>query len=201
MVALVSLVISSQGLGRRRIENDTNRHQPNLLSWKCPGEGGGKERNVTAAVSTSLSSYTTDYRGVSVDAWRLSQRIAGRVRTGAFAARLPTTAYRYAHGADSPQLDRILRPSKDAVVAVNRIQKPPSQWRSRESVASCLSWYVVPSPPPHGVRLLDAAETNEAGSDDAPLTSGGQVQVLLPQVTTAVEAPPPPSRSTRIVVL
>lgn len=201
MVVSVSLVIS-QGLGRRRIENDTNRHQPNLLSWTCPGEGAGKERNNrTAAVSvSSLSSYTIDYRGVSVDASRLNQRIAGRVRTGAFAARLPTTAYRYAHGADNPQLDRILRPSKDAVVAVNRIRKPSSQWRSRESVASCLSWYVVPSPPPHGIRLPDATETNAAGSDDAPLTSGGQVQVL-PQVTTAVEAPPPSSRSTRIVVL
>lgn len=130
-----------QGLGRKRLENNTNRYDANLLSWMSNG-------CETDAGDAPLSSYMVDYRGVMVDASKLNQRVVRRVKTGSVDVdRLPTTAYRYTHSVDNPYLVQILQPSKDTV-SINRIQKPSACF-SRESVASCLSWYVAPDSPAH----------------------------------------------------
>lgn len=181
-----------EGLGRKRLENNTNRYDANLLSWIS----NGREPD---SVNAPLSSYMVDYRGVMVDANKLNQRIIRRVKTGCVDVdRIPTTAYRYTHSVDNPYLVQILQPSKDNV-SINRIQKPSSHF-SRESVASCLSWYVAPEPPPQPSpptqSWLPAATQTDACHHDwsdieghLPVTDDSAKVEKLPAMTTLSTSP------------
>lgn len=182
-----------QGLGRKRLENNTNRYDANLLSWM------GSNGQEPDSGSAPLSSYMVDYRGVMVDANKLNQRIIRRVKTGSLDVdRIPTTAYRYTHSVDNPYLVQILQPSKD-IVSINRIQKPSAHF-SRESVASCLSWYVAPvrqpvQPPPPTQSWLPAATKTDTCNDwsdiegHLPVTDDSVKVEKLPAMTTSSTSP------------
>lgn len=164
-----------EGLGRRRLENNTNRYEPNLLSWMSV-DG----RQVEPA-SVPLSSYMVEYRGVKVDATKLNQRINRRVKTSLNDVnRLSsTTAYRYTHSTDNPYLGEILHPG-EGMVTINRIQKPLSHL-SRDSVATCLSWY-DPMPPPLPRKWLPSETRNNVTNTGALITTVDQI--LEPMTNT-----------------
>jgi len=127
-----------QGLGKRRLENQSTRFHPNLLSWRM-----NKQPYPTASREAPLAStYRVDFRGARSTPHQ--QTIVTRPKTSFDEAMPMTTSYRYSHDKDNPnqkQLNAMSNQSFTGSMATSsRKLRVASAPLYRESVASCMSW-------------------------------------------------------------
>ncbi|KAL5014552.1 hypothetical protein ScPMuIL_008822 [Solemya velum] len=164
-------LLFEQGLGRKRVPNQTYNFKKDFLTWM-------PEREYVERSYPLSSCYEKDY---SVNRKRASQLIVKRPKTSFDG--VPTSTYRYSHGKMNPNRDAINAMNNDALQLgllhrKNRAMTAKSH-RSRESVASCLTW-----------RSSGDQDVQQMTTD--PATS----KKLIP-AATACYAPDPTTQSTQ----
>ncbi len=148
-----------QGLGRRRIDNSTNRYRRNLLTWvphRIDLEKGPPRSSV----------YKVDYRGVPSEP--LKQQIVKRPKTSFDDDLSDTTSYRYAYGSDNPNKQFLSAMSNTELVTARK--QKMSTGSGKESVAGCMSWYRPQSPKPiiqTSTSMSEPCLTQTAQASDA----------------------------------
>lgn len=123
-----------QGLGRKRLTNDTQQTKADLLTWM-------PQKDELEKAPPKNSVYKVDYRGVPFQPIR--QQIVKRPKTAFDDDRLSTT-YRYAHGRDNPNRATLNAMSNDGLDTMTCRRQKASLRATNETVAGCLSWYVPP---------------------------------------------------------
>ena len=184
-----SILSILQGLGRRRIQNKSTLFQPNLLAWamnKMPRAG---------QEAPNSSVYQIDFRRTTHEP--IQQHIVTRPKTS-FDDQMPmTTSYRYAHGKDNPNKPLLdVKSNTIFSTGTNRRQRAFSAGPatgSRESVASCMSWSVVPNP--LKARSIVPASTAPTITMDGPTPAPPSVPKTCPATTIAVLQHSPPMQS------
>ena len=123
-----------QGLGKRRIANDTLGWKPDLLHW-MPQTGELSRQG------PHHSDYKVTYRGAPMQE-PIKQQIIHRPKTSFDDNHPTTTSYRYSHGRDNPSR-HILNAMSNAVLSGSmQSKRQNTQGDGRENVAMCLNWYV-----------------------------------------------------------
>ena len=127
-------------MGRRRIQNDTQASNQNLLTWMPT------KKDLVDKPTPMLSMYMFNYRGHPSQPVR--QLIVKRPKTSFDDdSSVSTTSYRYSHGVMNPNRELLNAMSNTGLNTVpNRRIRASTAHPTRESVASCLSWH-APSPP------------------------------------------------------
>lgn len=139
------LFVVFQGLGLKKIPNNSNNvYRPNFLAWaplKIELKNG----------PPGFSVYKRDFQGSP--AQPLKQQLVQRPKTSFDNQGPPTTTYRYTHGFDNPSKQTLCAMSNEGLkgTSMNAAPRPRrarvmSAVSGRESVASCLSWYVPRAP-------------------------------------------------------
>ncbi len=127
-------MFSFQGLGRRRLEKDSNKSHANLLVW-MPQK---KELDKKGA---DHSMYRLDFQGAP-KSQPIIQKIIQRPKTSFDDNRSTTTSYRYWHGQDNPNRGTLSAMSNVGLTTQpNRRTRAKSVFGDGGSVASCLSWH------------------------------------------------------------
>lgn len=149
-------VYTFKGLGRKRVTNSTYNFKPEFISWM-------PEREYVARMRPLTSTYKTDFMSER----QSHQLIVKRPQTSFDG--IATTTYRYAHGKESPNRDCINAMNNQALMLSThskRLRSKSARPQVRETVASCLSWY-VPRPPnkpqvPMATEVMDCKEPRAA---------------------------------------
>ena len=127
-----------QGLGKRRFEQRRFGFKQDLLTWKPLQEE-------LSRAGPRSSVYKVDFRGIPREP--LKQQIVKRPKTSFDSDfKKDTTSYRYAHGDDNPNKEILNAMCNDGLDTTLSRRKTGSSISGRESVASCMSWY-IPRPP------------------------------------------------------
>ena len=130
------MFIISQGLGKKKIPNETQHWKPDFMAWM-------PHKPELDKAGPKHSSYRTNFLHHSEP---LVEKYVKRPKT-AFED-VPTTTYRYSHGEANPNKELLSAMTNNALLSTvpNRICKA-SKITGRESVASCMSWQHTPTPP------------------------------------------------------
>ena len=182
-----------QGLGRRRIRNNTNRLDPDLLVW-MPHK---KEQEKAGPKS---SCYRVDYGNRNGKGQ--GQQIVTRPKTSFDDDRLATTSYRYAHGWQTPNKPAVTVLRDVGLTTVPNRRQKASLGATRDSVASCMSWHVARRPSiPVSTQTTNfegqtsSVEIKEICPKTAPAAMSSTVMSVaeplsLPPATAPATAPP-----------
>ena len=106
---------------------------------------------VMKTLRPQVSTYKIDYK----NGQKINQLLVTRPQTS-FDIAPPTTTYRYAHGRDSPHKDLLSAMNNTPLSSYTRKRPKTTKPQVRETVASCLNWYVPqppPQPPAHGSSI------------------------------------------------
>ena len=136
--------------------------------------------------------YKIDFRGVPKEP--LKQQIVKRPKTSFDEDfKKDITSYRYAHGEDNPNKGILNAMCNDGLDTTLTRRKTGSSLGGRESVASCMSWY-IPRPPtkptvPVATQTMPVKKMTPAATEIVPPSAMATVPVE-PMTTSTIESAP-----------
>ncbi|XP_033745267.1 uncharacterized protein LOC117330849 [Pecten maximus] len=175
-----------QGLGRKRVPNETYNFKRDFITWMPEKEYMERSRPL-------VSTYKVDFKSKKTEITKFSSTISMEEKQHHNIPQImvkrpktsfdgvPTTSYRYSHGdmSSNPNKELITAVNNDALQLslLNRKNRAMSAKSSgRESVASCMIWH--------------SAKTQESSSN-------GKSRIPEATATTVFLPHPPPPRDTQ----
>lgn len=204
-----------QGLGRKRVPNETYNFKRDFITWMPEKEYIERSRPLVSTYRVDFKSKKTEITKCSStisttqqEHHNIPQIMVKRPKTSFDG--VPTTSYRYSHGdfSSNPNKELITAVNNDALQLslLNRKNRAMSAKTSgRESVASCMIWHAAKneSTTSNGKgRLPEATATTVfLPHPPPPREAAKQVSVASPpiqmeQTTTSVPAPVAPVTQT-----